>query len=166
MKLSERSAQHWLVGIWMGAGVPLIALVFAQTVLFDVYGSKDDEVLKWLLGAVVPTASLMIGVLVSQARSRKAPRRQADRFLFGLAAVLSVVYLLALAATVAAAALGYSTGPIDRAATFLQLFNGLVAAALGAFFVAQPKDGSGGHESHATRQGGTHAGATAAPPAG
>jgi len=155
MKLTERSAQHWLAGIWIGAALLLTGLVFAQTVLFNIYGADGDKVWKWVLSAVVPTASLMIGVLVAQARAGgAAPRRQADSFLFGLAAALSLAYLLALAATIAAAALQYSMAPIDSAGTFLQAFNGLVAAAMGAFFVTQSRDAAPPRESHTTHKAG------------
>jgi hypothetical protein len=161
----QRSA-HWLAGIWIGAALLLTGLVFAQTVLFNVLGASGEKVWKWILSAVVPTASLMIGVLVAQARpGGAAPRRQADGFLFGLAVALSLAYLLALAATIAAAALQYSMEPVDSAGTFLQAFNGLVAAALGAFFVTQSRDPAAPREPHTTHKAGP-SGADPAVPAG
>lgn len=123
----------------MGGGVTFVILVGQSFSGF--YGGRTEDAWGWFLPTVLPTLSLIVGVLVSQARLPDVPGRSAGSSgpIFRLAAVLSTVYLLLVAASVVIAALlgDRERTPLD----LMQLSNlwlaplqGLAAACLGFFF--------------------------------
>ncbi len=100
---------------------------------------RDDvtEVWAWFLPTVMPTLSLIVGVLTLDLTGAGGTDKQIDRFIFQLAFGLSLVYLAFVLLTV----LLYSfTGDeplvlMKRSNLWLGPFQGLVAAGLGAFYV-------------------------------
>lgn len=126
--------------IWLtGAGV-LFALVFAQTLLGK-YGDHAEDAWAWLMPAIMPTASLIVGVLVSDLAGAARKPVYVSRFVFKLSAGLSVLYLSALLVTLLAMPLS-ELKPMELLTTAnlgLAPLQGLVTAALGAFFVSKQK---------------------------
>jgi hypothetical protein len=90
-----------------------------------------------LLPTVLPNLSLIIGVLVHDSVRRADSSQQIDRFLFRLTAALSCAYLLAVLLVLLLQPLA-QVGAIElmtQANVWLGPLQGLVAAAMAAFFV-------------------------------
>src|SRR5437773_2388168 len=64
------------------------------------YDGKDRDVFGWFLPTVMPTLSLVIGVLVMDATGRGTKITKPDAFLFKLAMGLSCVYLATVLLTI------------------------------------------------------------------
>jgi hypothetical protein len=136
-----------LATIWFVGGGIIFFLVLTQS-LFDRYGDQVSRVWGWLLPTVLPTLSLIIGQLVFDAVQGGLADRTMDRFLFRLTAWLSCGYLLAVFLVIVLTP--FSTlGPIQlmtEANVWLGPVQGLVAAAMGAFFVKAAREGQDGLE--------------------
>jgi hypothetical protein len=128
-----------LATLWfVGAGV-LFFLVLVQTLLGR-YGDRANEAWGWALPTIMPTLSLIIGVLVADALT-KGPRasQNVNAFLFRLTFSLSAVYLLVVVLTIAFQPFA-SLSPLElmrQANLWLGPFQGLVSASLGVFYVKQ-----------------------------
>jgi hypothetical protein len=129
-----------LATVWFsGAGV-VFFMVLLQSLLGH-FGDQVSQAWGWLLPTVLPTLSLIIGVLVYDTVEQADVGKTADRFLFRLTVGLSSVYLLAVFLVVALQPLASeltSLGPIQvmmQTNVWLGPLQGLVAAAMGAFFV-------------------------------
>lgn len=142
MSLLVRQAKKRLAVVWFSASGLLFLLVFLQTILGR-YGDKAAEAWSWLLPTIVPTLSVIIGVLVMETRAKRARKKPAHTFVYRMAMTLSVAYLLLVGLTL----LAIPVAEAQAALTPLKLMKmshlwlapcqGLVTAALGAFFVAQ-----------------------------
>jgi len=134
------AAKNRLAAVWLtGAGLSF-ALVFAQTLLGK-YGDHAEQAWSWLLPNVMPTASLIIGVYVSEVAGVARKPVAVNPFVYRLALGLSVAYLLAVLMTLLSVPLS-DYGPttlMEKSNLGLGAFQGLVSAALGAFFVNEPK---------------------------
>jgi hypothetical protein len=136
MRISLDVSQKLLATLWLfGAGIPFL-IIFLQTILGR-YGDDVSEAWGWLLPNTVPTISLIIGVLVTDAFNGDKKPQTVDKFIFRLALVVSIVYLVALTLTL----LAQPFSPF-KALELMKLSNlwlaplqGVVSAALGAFFV-------------------------------
>jgi cobalamin synthase len=137
--LSLETSRRRLAVLWFaGAAVSFVTLL-AQTLLGR-YGKESEQAWGWLLPSVVPTLSLIIGVLAVSAN--KPPRADlvVDRFFYRLSWWLSAVYLATVAATLFVQPLT-RWAPLDlmlRSNLWLGPMQGLVAAALAAFFFRPP----------------------------
>ncbi len=91
----------------------------------------------------MPTLSLIIGVLVVQAKNPAQKARKTDRFVYLLAFWLSAFYLLLVSLTIFLGPISESFGsatPLElmaRSHLWLAPFLGLCVASLGAFFSAK-----------------------------
>jgi hypothetical protein len=133
-------AKKRLALIWLaGAGV-LFAIMFVQTLLGK-YGQNTEAAWSWLLPTILPTASLVVGVLVTEAVGVARRPVEVNPFVYRLAAGLSIVYLSAVLLTLLAIPFSdYSPIDVMRKANLgLGPFQGLVTAAMGAFFVYKQK---------------------------
>ena len=126
-----------LAVIWLvGAGL-ILTLMVGQS-LFDVYGARTEEAWSWYLPTVMPSLSLILGVLVADFRAAKAApesRRKAGPLL-GLAIGVSVFYLMMVSLTLLVQPF-LATPPLElmqRSNLWLGPLQGLAAATLGAFF--------------------------------
>jgi hypothetical protein len=126
-----------LAAIWFaGAGV-LFFLLILQTI-FKHYGDRAGDVWSWFLPMIMPTLSLIIGVLVWDGLGQSTQTR-ADSFVYWFAGGLSLVYLIALGLTFFLSPFSPWT-PLElmkQSSLYLGPFQGLVAASLGAFFVSK-----------------------------
>lgn len=144
-KCKQRLAALWFAG----AGV-LFFFLLVQTILGR-YGDKASEAWSWLLPTIMPTLSLVIGVLVMDALGKGAAQLRADRFLFRLTCGLSTAYLSAVLLLFLLQPFA-SMSPIElmnQANLWLGPFQGLVAAAMGAFFVKAPASADADDEASA-----------------
>jgi hypothetical protein len=121
-----------LATLWFGAGGALSLLLIAQTILGR-YGDKASDVWGWFLPTVMPTLSLVIGVVASRSRDSSKP---ADAFVFGLAFAISLLYLASVSLVFLLQPF-VKRSPLDtikETSLWLGPFQGLVAAAMGRFF--------------------------------
>jgi hypothetical protein len=130
--------KRYLAAVWfLGAGIVFLLLVL-QTQLGH-FGDNDTDVWGWFLPTVMPTLSLIIGVLVMDAFGKGVTTANPDSFLFKLALGLSCFYLVVVLLTillqpfVATPALKM----MQKSHLYLGPLQGLVAAALSAFFVSK-----------------------------
>jgi hypothetical protein len=140
--MSPEAARWRLGAVWFAGAGLLFMLLVAQSLL-GFYGGRTESVWSWFLPTVMPTLSLVVGVLVAEARREEAPRpRTIGPALFRLAVGLSAVYLLLVAASIVFAAVRGSAQvhPVEimqRSNLWLGPLQGLVAAAVGVFFHEQ-----------------------------
>ena len=136
MQVSMKKCKKRLASVWFAGAGLVFTILFFQTV-FGHYESRASEAWGWAFPTVMPTLSLILGVLVSEALSGARGAKKIDRFVFRLALSLSVVYLLSVLLTILLQPVS-SRRPADilgLANMWLGPFQGLVTAALGAFFV-------------------------------
>ena len=136
MDISVAQAKRVLASIWFGGAGLVFFIVLVQSLLGR-YGEQVNEAWGWLLPTVVPTLSLIIGVLVFDALQREKRPKRTDRFLLKLTAGLSAAYIAAVLLVIVLQP--FATLPPIQMMTqtniWLGPFQGLVAAAMGAFFV-------------------------------
>jgi hypothetical protein len=99
--MKMESYRKWLVFIWAaGFLIPFFLILFQY--VNGKYGGKFTEVVGWLTSLTVPTILLMIGVIVAKTNAQSAnvsgaetpENLEHERFVFKLAAGVSILYLL------------------------------------------------------------------------
>jgi hypothetical protein len=128
-----------LLLIWMIGGGIIFVVLIVQSILGR-YGSNLQAVWSWFIPTVVPTTSLMLGVLGAGALSGRSIKPQEVRaFFFQISRALSMFYLVALALTIALEP--FSPVPAIDLYTmsnyWLGPIQGLVVAAIGVLFVSK-----------------------------
>lgn len=121
---------------WLAGAGALFVVVMAQS-LMGRYGESMQDAWGWFLPNIMPTLSLIVGVLAVSAKETQA----VDAFVFRLAYWLSVFYLLTLATAILVSPL-VSQDPLPAmksANIWLGPLQGLASAALGRFFVKKGK---------------------------
>lgn len=140
--LSMAMCKRRLLILWLGIGGASLLLLLVRT-LVGAYAPDENTIWGWFLPNIVPTLSLMIGVIVMddvRRRNQKADAEEAPAsgFLFMLSYWMSAVYLslmLALILYEAFAATGPTMAELTSQTGYLMgPFQGLIAASLGAFF--------------------------------
>ena len=136
MKISLGTAKRRLAFVWFaGFGLPFIILV-ARTLLANT-NSQTEEIWNWFLPSVLPTLSLIIGVLVADLKvDHQFLKKPADSTLYILALALSSLYLIAVLSTLimSPALSGSTTDHLQRSHIYLGPTQGLCAGCLAAFF--------------------------------
>jgi len=142
--LSVQTCKKRLSALWFLVGAFLFIIVVIQSML-DRYGDRVEDAWKWFLPTIMPTLSLIVGVLVIDIKSSEKVTKMVDGFLFWLAFCLSAIYLVIVALTFFIQP--FTTTPLlelmHRSNLWLGPLQGLTSASLGAFFVkaesADPK---------------------------
>jgi hypothetical protein len=132
-------ARSRLLVIWMIGGGLVFLILTIQSILGR-YGDKLQAVWSWFIPTVVPTLSLMVGVLGASALTQDLEEKKIVRvFFFQVSQALSVFYLASLFLTIA-------LEPVTKIAAtdlytmsnyWLGPLQGLVLAALGVLFVSR-----------------------------
>ena len=132
-KCKRRLAMVWFVG----AGILFLLLVL-QSILGR-YGDRVNEAWAWFLPTVLPTLSLIIAVLASEAINRQARSRYIDSFMYRLALSLSIAYLIVVSGTFFLKYFStWSQLELMRISNlWLGPMQGMVAAGIGIFFVRE-----------------------------
>lgn len=135
-QLSTKVCKRRLATLWFAGGLVVFVVLVLQSV-FDRFGDRVEDAWSWFLPSIMPTLSLIVGVLVLDVTSSRDAEKKVDSFFFWLAFLLSAVYLVFVATTLF---LQPFTGVplldlMKRSNLWLGPLQGLVAAALGAFFV-------------------------------
>jgi Na+/H+-dicarboxylate symporter len=134
--ISTKTCKRKLAALWFTGALILFVLLIIQSI-FGKYGTDFEEVWAWFLPTVMPTLSLIIGVLVFDATATGGTDKQIERFMFWLAFAVSAIYLVLVAVTILVQPFTdfKPTELIKRSNLWLGPIQGLVAAVLGAFFV-------------------------------
>ena len=130
----------WMfAGVWLGGAGAVFAILVIQS-LVGRYGDHADQAWAWYLPTVMPTLSLIIGVLVSDFRSGQADGGelpQASGALLWLGLALSVFYLLLVAVSILVQPFLQDVAPLElmhRSNLWLGPLQGLTVGVLAAFF--------------------------------
>ena len=143
MRIPIANTKKKLTIIWFtGSGI-LFALLLLQTI-FGKYGTEISEIKDpWslILPTFMPSLSLIIGTLVVDATASKDSEETAtvDRFFFRLSVFLSIAYLSTVILTILLSPFSKLSllELMKLSNLWLAPFQGLVTAALGAFFVSK-----------------------------
>lgn len=134
--IATRTCKARLAILWFAAGLVLFVLLVLQSV-FGKYGENVQDAWSWFLPTIMPTLSLIVGVLVLDMATSGREAKKVDRFVFRIAFALSAFYLILVALTLFIQPFTKATSLqlMQRSNLWLGPFQGLVAAMLGAFFV-------------------------------
>ncbi len=141
MTTSMVECKRRLATLWFSGAAVLFVVLLVQSI-FGRYGSRTSDAWSWLLPTLMPTLSLVIGVLVMDSLGKGVMVKRADKFLFKLTSGMSVVYLVAVLLIFVLQPLS-PVGPFElmgQSSLWLGPFQGLVAGAMGAFFVKAPDE--------------------------
>jgi len=135
--VSVTNCKKNLMKTWFIGAFIIFLLIIGQSI-FGRYSERIAEAWGWFLPTVMPTLSLMIGVSLADRFGVSSKReKKIDPFMYKLALCLSFAYLSVVLATILL--LPYSPMPplehLDVSNLWLAPIQGLVAGALGAFFV-------------------------------
>ena len=125
--------------IWLG-GAGLVFLILVVQSLVGRYGSQSEAAWAWYLPTVMPTLSLIIGVLVNDFRAGPTGAKVlpvSAKGLFWMGVGLSSFYLLLVAVTILVQPFLQDVSPIElmhRSNLWLGPLQGLTAGVLAAFF--------------------------------
>ena len=126
-----------LAQLWLAGSAALYGIVLAQS-LIGYYGEEVADAWSWLLPTTLPTISLIVGVLLADAHRKPKKTDQVNRFVFQLAMGLSAFYLTVVLLTLLVQPV-IELEPSEvmkRSNLWLAPLQGLVAAALGAFYTS------------------------------
>jgi hypothetical protein len=132
---------RWRLSIlWFIWAFVIFAVVVLQSI-FGRYGEQVQEAWSWFIPTVVPTLSLMIGVIGEAAMQNQKDVRSVKRNFFKLAFWISAGYLLILSLTILLQPFA-PVGAIElyvRSNYWLAPMQGIVAGALGLLFTSQQR---------------------------
>ncbi|TDW68990.1 hypothetical protein EDF57_101884 [Novosphingobium sp. PhB55] len=128
--------------IWWGFGLAILLMFIWAAFDEAVFGAFREQAIDWIIPHLIPTMSLTGAVAYTSSSDPQKETSPQARFAFLLACLISVVYLLVLAAVIILALTGSvgesSRGAVDALAEWnklLGVFQGLAASAIGVFFV-------------------------------
>lgn len=136
------TAQTRLLVLWFAAALPVVLVVGAGLV-GGRYAGHGDEAATWLMTALVPTLSLIVGVAGARALHREGEKPEnvtVDNTFYVFSLALSGVYLALLLAVPLGAVFLPTVDDLQALKTsglLLVPLQGLVSAALGALFVSR-----------------------------
>lgn len=131
--IPKKIARARLLALWSLSGLLLICLMIARTI-GNKFGHLTNDAWSWFLPTILPTLSLMISVSIAQ----QADDLQSSTFLYRLAFLLSVFYLVLVLFTILNPVEDQFQNPLELmklSNLWLGPVQGLVAATLGVFFV-------------------------------
>ena len=148
--VSVKSARRTLTALWF-----IYSAIALMLLIINVIGRfESDEINKafsWYLPSVVPTLSLIIGVLIQNTR-QKSIDKLVDRLLYVLAYSLTHFYFMLVFVTLFSEILADILNPLNpnppslidnmsKSHFYLGPCQGLVVACMGAFFVSKDQSG-------------------------
>ena len=137
--MTHKNAKSFIATLWFCWSALLFATLIVQT-LSGKLGNDTPETWSWFLPAVMPTLSLVIGVISSDAIARKKPiekaaNKTAIRFALGLSAFYLLVVSLPVFGAPIAMNAGFSVMELAKRSNYwLAPVQGLTAGAIGVFF--------------------------------
>ena len=135
--MSRRRAQNWLAMTWFIGGAILL-LILVVLSLVGKYGDKVGHAWGWFLPIVLPTLSLVAGVLVKRIGNPK-PDQLIGTFVSRLTSGASIFYLMIVSLTIFFAPIaGPPLEVMQMSNLWLGPLQGLVCGLVGAFFLTEP----------------------------
>ena len=131
--------QRRLAGVWAIGSALALALFLAQT-WGGKYGDQTAKAWGWFVPTLLPTFSLIVGVIAGQARQVEDSTVTASSLAFRLSFWLSVAYLALVMATPLMEPMVNEGDPLDffnLSTLWLGPLQTLAGIALGAFFVSR-----------------------------
>lgn len=125
--------------VWFAGSALALALFLAQT-MGGKYGDETAKAWGWFIPTVLPTLSLIIGVVTAQALQPDDPTVTVSSLSYRLSLWLSIVYLILVIATPLMEPIVQPENPLDffnLTTVWLSPVQGLAGIALGAFFVSK-----------------------------
>jgi hypothetical protein len=129
-----------LAKLWFGVAGPILLILIAQSA-FGKYQGKVQSVWGWALPTIMPTLSLILAALASNALEPEESKAEVRRPFYRTACWLSAAYLILVLATVLIEPFTKyeATELMALSNLWLGPFQGLVASAIGVlFFTKQP----------------------------
>jgi len=141
MQISWQKSKRRLAVLWFSGSGFIFFVLLLQTI-FGRYETDIIEVWGWLLPTIMPTLSLIIGVLVMDAVGKGVKIQTVDRFFFRLSYILSLSYLVVVSITIFIEPFSPLSAVelMKQSNLWLGPFQGLVSASLGAFFIKRAKE--------------------------
>jgi hypothetical protein len=136
MRTSWAKGKKYLATLWYAGSGAMFLVILIQSIIGR-YGENVNEVWEWFLPTILPTLSLIISILVMDTLGKGTKIKTVDKFMFRLALSISALYLAVLASTILMSPFA-SLPPValmKQSTLWLAPFQGLVTAALGAFFM-------------------------------
>lgn len=133
------TARSRLTTIWLTGGGLMFAILVVQSIMGK-YGGQMQQAWSWFIPTILPTLSLMLGVIGASALGKKDPRYVRKDF-YNIARWLSIAYLTVLAMTI----LLEPFSPMGHIQLFaasnywLTPLQGLVVGVIGVLFTANQK---------------------------
>ncbi|HNZ41796.1 MAG TPA: hypothetical protein PLB59_05810 [Bacteroidales bacterium] len=140
MRISWEKCKKKLAILWFAGAGFIFFIMLLQTILGR-YAENADQAWSWFLPTIIPTLSLIIGVLAMDSMSAEKDKHTVKKFFFKLSYFLSLAYFIVLSTTL----LMQPFSPVSyldlmkMSNLWLTPLQGLVGAALGAFFIQKEK---------------------------
>ena len=125
-----------LAMLWFSSSGIFFFIILCQSILGR-YGDRSSEAWSWFLPTIMPPPSLIIGVLVIDAIGKGVNVDEINGFLFKLTFGISFCYLFAVLLVILLQPFSNLSpfAVMSLSSLWLGPFQGLVAAAMSAFFV-------------------------------
>lgn len=147
MRVPIDQCKKTLAGIWAVAFVMFFFLMLYETQVGPL-GDQQQPAWGWIFQNLLPTLSLIVGVLGADAMKSDTGTRTVDRFFFRIALGMSAIYLLTMMLTFVLSAVSFFQAGVgdsgwkplealQNSTVYLGPLQGLTAAALGVFFTKQ-----------------------------
>lgn len=144
-RMPLEAARNKLATVWFTGAGAMLALLAVQSIL----GKHEQlqEVWSWFVPNVIPSLSLMLGVIAADALSSTEDRRSVKTTFFRLARGVSMFYIALLALTILLEPLSPRAGMelFTISNYWLSPTQGLAVAAVGAVFATQESAPQPGH---------------------
>ena len=141
MYTTWKKSKSQLALLWFIASGIIFLIIFLQSILGH-YGESVVKAWEWFLPTIIPTLSLIIGVLVMDVRGKSREIGKVERSFFRLTYYTSLFYLLIVASTILVQP--FSTFPalelMEMSHLWLAPIQALASGLLGAFFIQKGKE--------------------------
>jgi hypothetical protein len=139
-KISMDKAKKIISLPWFIISGLLFTVIFFQS-LIGFYGEKVNDVWSWFLPTVLPTLSLIISVIVSDAITVEKELKKVNYFVFIISLIVSIFYLLSISVVILGGPIfGFTLLGIMKVSNFgLSPLLGVVTLCLGVFFIKKEK---------------------------
>jgi len=145
--LEMKHAKRGLATLWFIASGALLLLMIVES-NFDHFEGAETEAFGWFFPTVLPTLSLIVGVLVADALGRDSGLKRVDRYMFRLAIGISAAYLFSVGISLFMSPFVPKRPAIEllrRSNLWLGPMKGVVSAILALFFLKAPTAGKTGN---------------------
>jgi len=135
-KISFNTCKKKIATVWLSFSAVIFILFVAWTLGSSKFDDKASEAWNWLLPTIMPTLSLIIGILVVDLNSSSDSERMVDGFIYRIALGLSLFYLT-LIFTILIFSGTFPDALFDvfaKSNLFLAPLQGLTSASIGAFY--------------------------------